>query len=107
MKKMLFHAALMLAAPLALAQAPAFPSKPIRIIVPFNAGSGSDTGARVYACTRVRQDTVEGTRHRGRGRESAGRQRAFDDPGREMREFQLAEIERFRRVAKAAGIEPK
>ncbi|MFO1196199.1 MAG: tripartite tricarboxylate transporter substrate binding protein [Burkholderiaceae bacterium] len=33
----------------ALAQAPAaWPSKQIRIYVPFNAGSGSDTGARVY-----------------------------------------------------------
>lgn len=30
------------------AQATNFPSKPIRIVVPFNAGSGSDTGARVY-----------------------------------------------------------
>jgi tripartite-type tricarboxylate transporter receptor subunit TctC len=48
MKKLMFGAALMLAAPLAFAQAANFPSKPIRIIVPFNAGSGSDTGARVY-----------------------------------------------------------
>ena len=30
------------------AQAAGFPSRPIRIVVPFNAGSGSDTGARVY-----------------------------------------------------------
>lgn len=30
------------------AQAAGFPTKPIRIVVPFNAGSGSDTGARVY-----------------------------------------------------------
>ncbi|MCX7275084.1 MAG: tripartite tricarboxylate transporter substrate binding protein [Burkholderiales bacterium] len=30
------------------AQASTFPSKPIRIIVPFNAGSGSDSTARVY-----------------------------------------------------------
>ncbi|HPU50114.1 MAG TPA: tripartite tricarboxylate transporter substrate binding protein [Burkholderiaceae bacterium] len=32
----------------ARAQAAGFPSKPIRIVVPFNAGSGSDSAARVY-----------------------------------------------------------
>lgn len=48
MKKLITTLALALAAPLAMAQAANFPSKPIRIIVPFNAGSGSDTGARVY-----------------------------------------------------------
>jgi tripartite-type tricarboxylate transporter receptor subunit TctC len=32
----------------ARAQTAAFPSKPIRIVVPFNAGSGSDSAARVY-----------------------------------------------------------
>jgi len=41
-----------LAAPLthrvARAQTAAFPSRPIRIVVPFNAGSGSDSAARVY-----------------------------------------------------------
>ena len=36
------------AAPLVKAQAADFPSKPIRIIVPFNAGSGSDETSRVY-----------------------------------------------------------
>jgi tripartite-type tricarboxylate transporter receptor subunit TctC len=48
MKKLITTLALALAAPLAIAQAGNFPTKPIRIIVPFNAGSGSDTGARVY-----------------------------------------------------------
>lgn len=49
MKKLLLSAAMMLLAPLTVAQGAAdFPSKPIRIVVPFNAGSGSDTGARVY-----------------------------------------------------------
>jgi tripartite-type tricarboxylate transporter receptor subunit TctC len=48
MKKLLVTMALSLAAPALMAQAADFPSKPIRIVVPFNAGSGSDTGARVY-----------------------------------------------------------
>lgn len=48
MKRLITTIALALAAPLVVAQAANFPSKPIRIIVPFNAGSGSDTGARVY-----------------------------------------------------------
>jgi len=39
---------LLLATPLALAQT-AFPTKTIRIIVPFNAGSGSDSYSRFYA----------------------------------------------------------
>ena len=33
---------------MARAQTAGFPSKPIRIVVPFNAGSGSDSAARVY-----------------------------------------------------------
>jgi tripartite-type tricarboxylate transporter receptor subunit TctC len=35
-------------APLAAAQAPAFPSRAVTIIVPFTAGSGSDTSARFF-----------------------------------------------------------
>jgi tripartite-type tricarboxylate transporter receptor subunit TctC len=37
-----------LAPSLSRAQAAPFPSKPIRIIVPFNAGSGSDSASRAY-----------------------------------------------------------
>lgn len=49
MKKLLVSAAVMLAVPFAAhAQADSFPSKPIRIMVPFNAGSGSDETSRVY-----------------------------------------------------------
>jgi tripartite-type tricarboxylate transporter receptor subunit TctC len=50
MKRSLFAAAaLMLTVPMVHAQtADNFPSKPIRIIVPFNAGSGSDETSRVY-----------------------------------------------------------
>ena len=43
MKKLILFVVALLAAPLAFAQGAAgFPSKPIRIYVPFNAGSGSD-----------------------------------------------------------------
>lgn len=49
MKKLLVSAAVMLAVPFAAhAQADSFPSKPIRIMVPFNAGSGSDETSRIY-----------------------------------------------------------
>lgn len=48
MKKLLVFAAMMFAAPIASAQATDFPSKPIRIVVPFGAGSGSDETSRVY-----------------------------------------------------------
>lgn len=48
--KTILCAALALAAPLAAAQGQAanFPSKAIRIVVPFNAGSGADSTSRVY-----------------------------------------------------------
>ena len=39
---------MLLAAALALAQSGAFPTKTLRIYVPFNAGSGSDTASRAY-----------------------------------------------------------
>lgn len=48
MKKVLAGAAMLLAVPFAQAQASDFPTRPIRIIVPFNAGSGSDETSRVY-----------------------------------------------------------
>jgi len=48
-KKLILFVVALLAAPLAFAQGAAgFPSKPIRIYVPFNAGSGSDSASRVY-----------------------------------------------------------
>ena len=40
--------ALMLAAPLAIGQARDFPSKSVKVIVPFTPGSGSDTSARFF-----------------------------------------------------------
>jgi len=48
MKRLLAALALAIAAPLAHGQAADFPTKPIRIVVPFNAGSGSDETSRVY-----------------------------------------------------------
>ena len=56
-RRILTLTAAALAAPMTLALAPraahaqasAFPSRPLRIIVPFLAGSGSDSGARAYA----------------------------------------------------------
>ena len=48
LRRRLIAASLLCAAPLARAQADRFPSKPIRIVVPFNAGSGADETSRVY-----------------------------------------------------------
>jgi tripartite-type tricarboxylate transporter receptor subunit TctC len=39
---------LMLIAPLALGQAKDFPNRPVKVIVPYTAGSGSDTSARFF-----------------------------------------------------------
>ena len=48
LQSMLALSASALVTPRAMAQAAPFPSKPIRIVVPFNAGSGSDSAARAY-----------------------------------------------------------
>ena len=48
-RSLLASAAALAAVPAARAQAPAYPSKPIRFILPFPPGSGTDTGARVVA----------------------------------------------------------
>jgi len=49
MKKLGFaYLGLMLISNLALGQAKDFPSKPVKVIVPFTAGSGSDTSARFF-----------------------------------------------------------
>ncbi len=50
MKKLIFAAAALLATGVVLAQA-AYPSKPIRFLVPFTAGSGTDLIARAVADT--------------------------------------------------------
>ena len=47
-RRLAVAATLPLLTPLARAQADRFPSKPIRIIVPFNAGSGADETSRIY-----------------------------------------------------------
>ncbi|HYF58156.1 MAG TPA: tripartite tricarboxylate transporter substrate binding protein [Burkholderiaceae bacterium] len=48
MRKLFAALAIAIAAPLAHGQAADFPNKPIRIVVPFNAGSGADETSRVY-----------------------------------------------------------
>lgn len=48
-RSLLASAAAIAVAPAVRAQAPSFPSKPIRFILPFPPGSGTDTGARVVA----------------------------------------------------------
>jgi len=55
LQAMLALSASALVAPRAMAQAASFPSKPIRIVVPFNAGSGSDSAARAYGEIMSRQ----------------------------------------------------
>lgn len=47
-RRLLCAAALLAATPLVHAQADRYPSKTIRIVVPFNAGSGADETSRVY-----------------------------------------------------------
>ncbi len=54
----------------AAAQAPAFPAKPIRFILPFPAGSGTDIGARIIAqsiSTQTGQTVVVDNRAGGNG----------------------------------------
>ncbi|HEY7944681.1 MAG TPA: tripartite tricarboxylate transporter substrate binding protein [Casimicrobiaceae bacterium] len=48
-KRMVLFLAALLAAPLAIAQAPAYPTKQIRLIVPFSPGGASDLTARTLA----------------------------------------------------------
>ena len=48
MRKLATALVLGLAPLVAFSQAASFPNKPIRILVPFNAGSGADTGSRFY-----------------------------------------------------------
>lgn len=49
MKRMWFASlALILIAPFALGQSKDFPNKPVKVIVPYTAGSGSDTSARFF-----------------------------------------------------------
>ena len=48
-RRVLAGLAALAAAPSGRAQAPAFPTKPLRFILPFPAGSGTDVGARIVA----------------------------------------------------------
>ena len=47
-KSLLLTASLLAAWPLAAQTAGSFPAKPIKILVPFNAGSGADSSSRFY-----------------------------------------------------------
>ena len=47
-KSLLLAASLLAALPLAAQTAASFPAKPIKILVPFNAGSGADSSSRFY-----------------------------------------------------------
>jgi tripartite-type tricarboxylate transporter receptor subunit TctC len=48
LKTLLLAASLLAALPLAAQTAGSFPAKPIKILVPFNAGSGADSSSRFY-----------------------------------------------------------
>ena len=61
MRSILFAVALALAAPPASSQAPAYPARLIRVVVPFSAGSGVDVLARVVAeklAERIKQPVI-------------------------------------------------
>ena len=90
MKQRICSLMLCLASGLAWGQAGSFPAKPIRIMVPFNAGSGADSSSRFYGDLLANQPA-----------------QVMSLGPAELRAFVAAEYERFKRVAQAAGIEAR
>ena len=72
-----------------------FPNRTIRVLVPFTAGSGSDTAARFFG-DRMAREFIKAT---------GGELMPY--PPEAMRKFQRDELDRFRRIAEAAGIKPE
>ncbi len=112
MKKLATALLLALAPLVAFSQAASFPTKPIRIVVPFNAGSGASFFVHAETPDDVTNKLYEGFRKVMASPEAKAYQATLpamlmDLSPPEMRAFVSAEYERFKRIAHSAGIEAR